>query len=366
VGGLVLSAASDSFSLLIRALKAQGRVDVLSRPSLMLTDNQTGFFQVGQRFPLITGTNATLGVVQQSIEYADIGIVLRVTPRIGPDNSVLMRVEPQVSDAAPTNVAVAPGVFASAINTQTVETTVLAADGETVVLGGLIRRSDQKAENKIPVLGDLPWVGAAFRYRTQQQQRREVIFIMTPRVMRTPADMRRIFADEARKMSWAIKEAANVSGVNPDVLRGKLGDPYCNVDNIVGPAPNYLPISRSGFAAPFSNPATTVLPPSNPVQPLYPPTTGWPAGPGGVVGPAPDLYAPPPAFGNGSASATPAPAPAPQQYQPPANVPGVPATTPAQPTAPVNPAAFQQQQPVLPPQQPQQPPPAAPQQPWVK
>lgn len=107
VGGLVLSAASDSFSLLIRALKAQGRVDVLSRPSLTLTDNQTGFFQVGQRFPLLGPvTIAQNGLSQQSLDYADIGIVLRVTPRIGPDNSVLMRVEPQVSDATPTNVQI--------------------------------------------------------------------------------------------------------------------------------------------------------------------------------------------------------------------------------------------------------------------
>lgn len=359
-GGLVLSAASDSFSLLIRALKAQGRVDVLSRPSLTLTDNQTGFFQVGQQFPLLGPvTTNGVGQVTQSLNYVDIGIVLRVTPRIGPDNSVLMRVEPQVSDPVQTNVAIQPGIFASAINTQTVETTVLAADGETVVLGGLIRKSDEKRETKVPVLGDLPWVGTAFRYRTQVQERREVVFIMTPKVMRTPADMRRIFADEARKMSWSIKDVANVSGVHPDVIRGNAADPNCDVNSIVGPAPGYLPYSRSGFAAPFSNPASTVLPPSIPVQPSYPPTTGWPAtAPTGPATAPPAVYAPPPgtvttpppAYGNGSTSATP-PA-APTQYPtgtpafpPPANVPGLPASTPPQHPLPgVNPAAHQQQQ----------------------
>jgi general secretion pathway protein D len=364
-GGLVLSAANDSFNLLIRALKAQGRVDVLSRPSLTLTDNQTGFFQVGQRFPLLGPVTFNGLQSQQSVTYEDIGIVLRVTPRIGPDNSVLMRVEPQVSDAVPTSVQLSPGVFAFAVNTQTVETTVLAADGETVVLGGLIQKRDAKQENKVPVLGDLPWVGAAFRYRTQVQSRREIVFIMTPRVMRNPADMRRIFADEARKMSWSIKDVANVTGVNPDVIRGKAADPYCNVDNIVGGPPSYLPVSGGSSVAPLyaPPPGTTVLPPGAPTQPLYGPTPGWPAS---TPAPAP-ATTPPPAFGNGSAAAQPPVQqqyPQPQQtqpasvpyYPPPANVPGAPAAAapPQQPQPGVHPAAYQQQppMPVMPPQQP--------------
>jgi type II secretion system protein D len=255
VGGFVLSAASDSFSLLIRALKAQGRVDVLSRPTLMLTDNQTGFFQVGQQFPRITGSTNTVNGVTQNIEYVPVGIVLRVTPRISPDGQVLMRVEPQISAPNQTQVTIAPGIFAVGIDTQTVETTVLAGDGETVVLGGLIRKSDQKIENKIPLLGDIPYLGAAFRYRTQQQERREIVFIMTPRVGRTRDDLRQIFAAEARKMSWSITDAANVSGQNPDLFRGKL-DPAC-VDTTSGPPPAYLPYSTNGAIAPTYYPTQT-------------------------------------------------------------------------------------------------------------
>ncbi len=225
VGGMVLSAANDSFNLLIRALKAQGRVDVLSRPTLMLTDNQTGFFQVGQQFPRITAsTLAATGAAQQSVEYINIGVVLRVTPRISPDGTVLMRVEPQISSPSTSLVQLAPGIAATPIDTQTVETTVLAASGETVVLGGLIRKSDTKLENKVPVLGDIPWLGAAFRYRTQQIERREIVFVMTPRIIRSQDDMKRVLAEEARKMSWNIKEAAIVSGLDADIFRGKGAD----------------------------------------------------------------------------------------------------------------------------------------------
>ena len=289
VGGLVLSAANDSFNLLIRALKAQGRVDVLSRPTLMLTDNQTGFFQVGQQFPRIGQVTQNVNGNLQSVEYVNVGVVLRVTPRISPDGTVLMRVEPQVSAPSSTLVQLAPGVAAQPIDTQTVETTVLAASGETVVLGGLIRKSDTKLENKVPVLGDIPWLGAAFRYRTQSIERTEIVFVLTPRIIRTQDDMRRTLAEEARKMSWNIKEAAIVSGLDPDIFRGKLPEStdcaptYYNPDVMTGTPllqpglpmymnPGYQP---QPFAPWTSQPLTApAIPPQSGTMPMAPaPTT---------------------------------------------------------------------------------------------
>jgi len=226
IGGFVFSAASDTFSLLIRALQAQSRVEVLSRPQLLLTDNQTGFFQAGQQFPRPTGTNATVGVITQSIEYVATGVTLQVTPRINPDGKVLMRIEPQVSTPNPTQIQIGNGVVATPIDVNTVQTTVLASDGETMVVGGLIRRADTKIENKIPYFGDIPYLGAAFRYRTQVQERREVIFIVTPHIVRSEADKARITAEEARKMSWTYKEVANIHSHGLDLLSGQ--NPYFN------------------------------------------------------------------------------------------------------------------------------------------
>ncbi|MEO2092327.1 MAG: secretin N-terminal domain-containing protein [Gemmataceae bacterium] len=339
VGGFVLSAASDTFNLLIRALKAQGRLDVLSRPSLTLADNQTGFFQVGQNYPQITASTLNAqGFVQNSITYTPIGVVLRVTPRISPDGQILMRVEPQVSSVSQTTVQIGNGVLASAIDTQTVETTVLAGDGETVVLGGLISKRDEKQERKIPWVGDLPWVGAAFRFRTQAQERREVIFIMTPRIMRSVADMRAVFAAEAKKMSWSIQDVANVTGVNPDVLRGKAAGDLC-LDNITGPAPAYLPLSGTGAIAPTYYPGAVYG--QNPVAAPVP-TAGAPAVPAAtypVVPPA--IYptqptaAQPPAQGypTGAVPVQPGVVAPPAAANVPGNVPGVVAPPAVQPTA---------------------------------
>jgi type II secretory pathway component GspD/PulD (secretin) len=318
VGGFVFSAASDTVSVLIRALKTQGRVDILSRPQLLLTDNQQGFFQVGQKYPLIQGTTlAGNGVSQQAITYEDIGIVLRVTPRIDPNGRVLMRVEPQNSGANPTPVNLGGGLVGTAIDVQTLQTTVSANDGETIILGGLIRKLDNKQENKIPVLGDLPWVGAAFRYRTQDIQRRELIFIMTPHIIRSEADMFKLVGEEARKMSWGFRDVMNIHGHGEAALSGQgvqpgnwnmmMGSPYYSpnqlptmvdpnttymVPNGVPPGtvmqspptgqPTVMPNNLPTGAIPNGVPMNPVPPPSGPIMfnlqrpPISTPSNGFP------------------------------------------------------------------------------------------
>ncbi|CAN5232711.1 hypothetical protein BH11PLA2_BH11PLA2_25870 [soil metagenome] len=281
VGGFVFSAASDTFSLLIRALQAQGRIDVLSRPMLLLTDSQTGFFQVGQNYPILNGSTTSPNVgVTNNVTYESIGITMRVTPRINPDGKVLMRVEPSITNPSPVLVSLGNGQNATAFDTQTVQTTVLAGDGETVVLGGLIRKVDQKNENKIPVVGDIPWLGAAFRYRTQIQERREIIFIVTPHLVRTEADMARISAIEACKMGWSYRDALNVNTFGAAILSGQ--NPYDlapQTNAYAGPLPGQIGASplQGGTQQEFS-PQGTPTPYSNPLS-------------GGIV---PDQYSTPP------------------------------------------------------------------------
>jgi type II secretory pathway component GspD/PulD (secretin) len=218
-GGFVFSASSDTFSLLVRALKAQGRVDVLSRPQLQVADNQTGFVQVGQNFPYLSNSTLTgTGAAQQSISYEPTGVTMRVTPRVNPDGKVLMRVEPQVESVTSSPVSLGNGVLAPAFNVQTVQTTVLASDGETIVLGGLIAKQDTRQENGIPYLKDIPYVGALFRYRTHQVQRREVLIIMTPHIVRSEFDHARILAEESAKMKWCLPEIANTHTHGMEVM----------------------------------------------------------------------------------------------------------------------------------------------------
>jgi general secretion pathway protein D len=314
VGGLVLSAQSQSFNLLIRALNAQGRVNILSRPQVQVTDNQTGFVQVGQDFPIpgqiSQGTVNTL----QSIDYRPTGVTMRVTPRVNPDGKVLMRVEPQISAPASTPIAVGGGTSAFPFNVQTVQTTVLAGNGETIVLGGLITDQDTRTENGIPFFKNIPYVGALFRYRTHTVARREILIIMTPHIIFSEADNARVLAEEARRMEWCLPDLARVHGHGMEVIgpamTGATPTPVPGFVNPGGPIPGGYQFGPPGF----------------PANDWVPPAGGTPPGPVFVPGPG---GAPRPGPGG-------APLPGPQ----PLPLPGAPDGTGAAPLPAFQPAAF--------------------------
>jgi type II secretion system protein D len=277
VGGFVFSAASDSVNILIRALKTQGRVDILSRPQVLTLDNQSARVFVGQNFPIILGSNViATGIVSNNVTYQPVGVELLVTPRITPDGRVIMRVTPGVSSTTQTNVSLGSGVTATAINQQVVDTTVIAQDGETVALGGLITTNDQKAENKVPWIGDLPVVGALFRYRTQSKRKQELLIIMTPHIVRCRADGERILEEEAARMDWLKTPVEKLYGpgipMRPDQPPG-VGplDPSLGPDGNVDGALPTMPLSvQPGDPHQFQPPVPRTAP-STPPAPGMPP-----------------------------------------------------------------------------------------------
>jgi type II secretion system protein D len=294
VGGLVFSASSDSFNLLIRALKTQGRLDVLSRPQVMTLDNQTAAVNIGQDFPIVTSSNVTAtGVISNNIDRRNIGVLLRVTPRITPDGKVLMRVFPEVSSVGQT-VSFGNGHISQAFNVQQVETTVVGQDGETVVIGGMIAQRDTKTETKVPCLGDIPYIGAAFRYRTQVRQKSELLVILTPHIVRNQADADRILCEEARRMNWILSDVKKIYA-SPG-----LAQPPVVPDSptpLLVPAQPTVPMDSSfipgmpGTPAPITPPAPPVTPPAAP--------SPMPPGNGAVLPPpnSPSAAAPEPQTG---------------------------------------------------------------------
>src|SRR5207244_653577 len=165
--------------------KTQGRLDILSRPQVMTLDKQFARILIGSEVPYLTQTNLTgTGVVSSGVNYRPVGIELQVTPQISPDGRVLMRVVPTVSSVNPVPVNLGNGNLSPQFNVQTVETTVAAMDGETVAIGELIAARDQKSENKITWLGDLPGVGSLFRFRTQLKSKQELMVIIKPHDVR--------------------------------------------------------------------------------------------------------------------------------------------------------------------------------------
>ncbi len=219
-GGLVLSASSESVSVLIRALQQKRRLDVLSRPQVMALDNQAAFIQVGQRVPTITGTSVTQNTQVNSVSFTDTGLILLVRPRISPDGQVVMEINAEKSDVGPESEGIPISVSASGqivrsprINTTRAQTTVSAADGQTIILGGLITKDVERVHRRIPGLSDMPILKHLFRYDQENVNRTELLIILTPHVVRSEGDAERVRQIEAARMHWCL---ADVAEFEPD------------------------------------------------------------------------------------------------------------------------------------------------------
>lgn len=261
-GGLVLSASSDAVSVLIRALKECRRLEVLSRPQVMTMDNQPAFIQVGQRVPRIQGV--TLGQFGQTNNVVDVnvGIILGVTPRISPDGLVVMEIDAERSRLGPEAEGVPISTSSTGevvrqplIDTVTAQTTVSAASGQTIVLGGLITKETAKVRRRVPLLSSIPIVGNLFRYDQDQTGRRELLIIMTPHIVRNEADADIVKQAEAARMSWCLGDVRKMHG-DPGIYNrsGEWLDGQTIVIN-----PDQMPLGVESVPTPV--PTESILPP---------------------------------------------------------------------------------------------------------
>ena len=173
----------------------RGHFHLIFRPA----DNQLGSINVGQRVPLITSSRVTdQGDTINTVSYEDVGITLDVLPRIGSDGSIQLQVNPVISSVSQSFTMISEFARANYINNRSAKTTVTCQDGQTIIIGGLITTTDEDREDKVPLLGDIPLVGLLFRSTTKIKKRNELMIFLTPTVLRSPRDVRRMTLDEFR------------------------------------------------------------------------------------------------------------------------------------------------------------------------
>jgi len=191
-GAGIYQVLGKDFNVTLRAIAQAGDAELLSRPSVMARNNQQAVITVGQRVPLISNVRFdSLGNQINSVTYTDIGILLRVTPFIGADGMVEMIVAPETSDLADRSqwVPISTGALAPTINTRSANTVVVTPDGQTVVIGGLMQKVKAESVSKIPLLGDIPVLGALFRRTIKDGRKTELLIFLTPYVVRGPTEM---------------------------------------------------------------------------------------------------------------------------------------------------------------------------------
>jgi len=218
-GGLVLSASSENVSFLLRALQETRRLEVLSRPQVLTLDNQQAFIQVGQLVPRITNSSITQFGSTNGLIDAKVGLIIGVTPRISPEGIVVMEIDAEKSKVGPEIEGIPISVTNSGsiirsprIDTINAQATVSAADGETIILGGLISRSSRTEHRQVPWLGSLPILKYLFSYDLNQMLRTELVIILTPHVVRSQGDMERLKQAEFARMSWCEADIFEVHG----------------------------------------------------------------------------------------------------------------------------------------------------------
>ncbi|MET7243169.1 type II secretion system secretin GspD [Methylobacterium sp. EM32] len=188
--------AGTDFNVVLNALQGVTRVNVISSPNITVLDNRTAKLQVGDQVPIIkqTGQSAlTAGApILNQIEMKDTGVILSVTPRVNKNGLVVLDINQEVSDVVPTTTST---IDSPTIRQRRVATSVAVNDGHSLAIGGMVQEKAQITNENLPVLSDLPVIGAAFRNRVDQRVRTELLVFIRPRVIRGTVEADRISED---------------------------------------------------------------------------------------------------------------------------------------------------------------------------
>jgi general secretion pathway protein D len=197
----------NDYQVTLRAIATAGKAKLLSKPSIIARNNQPATITVGQSVPLITDVRFdNFGNAINSVRYTDVGIILRVTPFITSEGMVEMIVSPETSDLVndrsqwvPISTGPNGTVSAPLINSRSADTVVVTPDGQTVIIGGLMQDAKAEAESKVPILGDIPWIGSLFRHKMKNGNKTELLIFLTPHIIQAPAEMAALATKEQNK-----------------------------------------------------------------------------------------------------------------------------------------------------------------------
>ena len=211
--------AAGQVRAVLNALADKSLVRVISTPSLMVLDNHTAAIVVGNQQPIRSSETVTDGGNRtSSIQYKDTGVSLSVTPSVNAGDVVTLQVNQAVTDVGTIDTATGQRTFLQ----RQIGSKVAVRSGETLVLGGLIRDNSTDGSSGLPVLHEVPLLGALFGTKSRQANRTELLVIITPRVLRSEQDAR----DVSRELRERLRGLAPAQSVfEGDSRLGRIGQP---------------------------------------------------------------------------------------------------------------------------------------------
>ncbi|HET9033651.1 MAG TPA: type II secretion system secretin GspD [Dokdonella sp.] len=235
---------------LVRAMRGDGKTNILSTPSILTLDNEEAEIKVAQEVPFLTGSytntassgqNGQVTNPFQTIERKDVGLVLKVTPHVNEGDAVRMEIHQEVSSLAPP----VTGAVDLVTNKRELTTSVLVADNSLLVLGGLIDTNVSDSNSKVPGLGSIPVIGNLFRYRSNKNEKRDLMIFLRPKILRDAATEAAVSSE---KYNYMRTEQLRMRGDSDPLtprnerpllpeVRDFLSDPGMDANGTQTPAP---------------------------------------------------------------------------------------------------------------------------------
>ena len=168
-----------NMEILMNILATNSNAKILSAPHILVRDEQPANIQVGNQVPIRSSSGQQTGttVTFEQVQYRDTGIILTVTPHIAENDFVTLDIKQEVSNAEETTTA---KIDSPTFSTRKAETSLVIKSGHSISLGGIIEQKDEKSVSKIPLLGDIPYLGNLFKSTGIKKTRTELIMLITP------------------------------------------------------------------------------------------------------------------------------------------------------------------------------------------
>lgn len=201
IGGKTNRDGDFQFGAFLQAVTTTSNTNILSTPSIVTLDNEEAEIIVGQEVPITTGSQTTGGTVGllTTTERKDVGLTLKVIPHIHEGDSIRLEIDQQSSDLSTDSKAVEAG--ANTITTKrSIKTTILAKDREFIVLGGLVREDDKESVSKVPLLGDIPFIGVLFRSTRMEREKTNLMVFLKPTILREDGSINTLSQNKYQKV----------------------------------------------------------------------------------------------------------------------------------------------------------------------
>jgi len=213
----------STVDVLLTALESTGRTKVLGRPTVYTSNNKKAVISVGEQIPVPQSTVSTVNPSQtnstaltSTIDYKDVLLQVEVVPLINNDNEVTLEIAQKNDTLGPAYLIA--GTEAQSIRTQQIKTSVTVPNQHTVVIGGLINEREESVDRKVPILGDIPLLGLAFRGTTKKKARKELLLLIQPQIV---SDDRALFTTDAMEKyrTRGMRDSENF--INPPLPEGE-------------------------------------------------------------------------------------------------------------------------------------------------